>query len=371
MARSDSSPRYGEAGKRRAGGIPFHRRHRRPIVALLTVALLVLGTGTGYAYWLNSQLGNVERVDTDVIKNRPDPDEGRALNILLLGSDKGEPKPGQPDDTTIADDATAASWPSGKYRSDTLMVVHISADRRNVHLVSIPRDTYTTIYDAEGDPQADEKVNAAFSAFGPNGAIATVEQLTDLRMRHLAIIDWEGFKDISSAVGGVPVTIPNSFYDPQQKIQWEAGEQTLEGDKALDYVRTRYGLAGGDFDRIARQQNFMRSLMKKMLDRGTMTNPVKLTQTLGAVTKNLTVDQAWDPQDMRALALSLRGTAAEDVTFLTAPVAGTEELPGVGSIVRLDEAKSADLFTALREDRMDEYLEKYPDEVLADEDQIG
>ena len=310
-------------------------------------------------------------MDTEKIKDRPDPDKGKALNILLLGSDKGEPQEGQPKDTSVAQDATAAQWPSGKYRSDTLMIAHITSDRRNVYLVSIPRDTYTTINDETGTPQSEQKINAAFSQFGPNGAIATVEELTDLRMRHLAIIDWDGFKDLSKAVGGVPVTIPRAFYDPKQKVQWEAGEQTLEGKKALAYVRTRYGLLRGDFDRIARQQNFLRALMKKMLAKGTMTNPVRLTRTLTAVTQNLTVDQSWDPRDMRALALSLRGTQADDVTFLTAPVAGTEELPGVGSVVRLDEAKSAELFTALRTDRMDEYLAKYPDDQLASEDEIG
>ena len=353
MARGTSGPRrYRDAGKRRAGGTPFRRRHRKLLIGLLTVALLVVGTGTGYAYWLNSQLDNVERVDTEKIKDRPDPDKGKALNILLLGSDKGEPQEGQPKDTSVAQDATAAQWPSGKYRSDTLMIAHITSDRRNVYLVSIPRDTYTTINDETGTPQSEQKINAAFSQFGPNGAIATVEELTDLRMRHLAIIDWDGFKDLSKAVGGVPVTIPRAFYDPKQKVQWEAGEQTLEGKKALAYVRTRYGLLRGDFDRIARQQNFLRALMKKMLAKGTMTNPVRLTRTLTAVTQNLTVDQSWDPRDMRALALSLRGTQADDVTFLTAPVAGTEELPGVGSVVRLDEAKSAELFTALRTDRI-------------------
>ncbi len=340
-------------------------------MTVFSVCALVLAVVTGYAYWLNSQLGNVERVDTDAIKNRPDPDEGKSLNILLLGSDEGEPQSGQSKDTTVAEDATAAKWPSGKYRSDTMMIAHISADRRSVHLVSIPRDTYTTIHDEQGDATNEQKINAAFSAYGPNGAIATVEQLTGLRMAHVAIIDWDGFRDLSSAVGGVPVTIPRAFYDPQQKIQWDAGDQELQGQEALDYVRTRYGLEGGDFDRIARQQNFLRSLMQKMLDRGTTSNPVKLTRTLSAVTKNLTVDDDWDPRDMRALALSLRDTTADDVSFLTAPVATTEDVPGIGNVVRLDEAKAEELFTALRDDDVGAYLRKYPDEELAAEDEIS
>ena len=363
--------RYSDAGKRRAGGLPFHRRHHKLIVGLLTAALLVVGAGASYAYLLNSKFGDIATVKTSGLKNRPDPDKGKALNIMLLGSDKGVAVPGASANTTLAEDAKAAKWPSGKYRSDTLMVVHISEDRKHVYLVSIPRDTLATLHDATGEPAQQEKVNAAFSYYGPNGTISTIENLTDVRMRHLAIIDWAGFKDLSHAVGGVPVFIPRPFFDPSQKIQWEAGQQTLEGKKALAYVRTRYGLPNGDFDRIARQQNFLRAMMKKMLAKGTMRNPVKLTRTLSALTQNLTVDEEWNSGDMRGLALSLRGTQAKDVTFFSAPVAGTETVPGLGSVVRLDEVKSKELFKAMKRDTMQNYIKKYPDEVLKSDKEIS
>ena len=369
MARSSRARRQ-VAGKRRAGGPPFHRRHRRAIVAIGTTLALLLAVVTGYAYWLNSQLGDVDRIDTGSLLDRPDPDADEAINILLLGSDAGEPQSQDQRGTSIAEDTTAAEWPSGKYRSDTIMVVHVAADRRSVQIVSIPRDTLTMIYDENGEPTSEQKVNAAFSEYGPNGAIATVEELTGLQMAHLAIIDWDGFKDLSSAVGGVPVTIPESFRDPQQGISWEAGEQTLEGEEALAYVRTRYGLLRGDIDRIARQQNFMRSLMNEMLASGTTSNPVRLTRTLGAVTRNLTVDQDWSPADMRALALALRGTQADDVSFLTAPVAATEDVAGLGNVVRLDEARSAELFEAVSRDRVSDYVERYPEDTLAAEDEV-
>lgn len=363
--------RYGDAGKRRAGGIPFHRRHRKLLIALFTFLIIVPVVGGGaYAYMLNSKLNNVEKAPKIKDTDRPDPDKGKALNILLLGSDKGKKIDGQPANTTISEDAKADEWPVGKYRSDTLMIVHISADRKHVYLTSIPRDTFTTIYDEEGRPQHQGKINAAFSEFGPLGTISTVEHLTNLRMKHLAIIDWAGFRALSTAVGGVPVTIPRAFYDPKQKIQWEAGPQVLEGKRALAYVRTRYGLLRGDFDRIARQQNFLRALMKKILDKGTMTNPVKLINTVSALTENLTVDAEWNAGDMRGLALSLRGTAADDVTFLTAPIAGTETIPVYGSIVRLNEAKAMTLWEALKKDSMTEYLAANPDDVLPAPEEI-
>jgi LCP family protein required for cell wall assembly len=364
-----------DAGKRRADADKFRRRHRKTFLTLVTLAVVIsVGVGiTGaYAYMLNNKLGDVEKVKPKIKEeDRPDPDKGKALNILLIGSDKGKKIPGESADTSIADDAKAAKWPSGKYRSDTLMVVHITSNRKYAFLMSIPRDTLTTIYNEKGEPQGQNKINAAFSDYGPSGTLSTVEHLTDLRMKHLAIIDWEGFKDLSTAVGGVPVTIPRAFYDPKQKIQWEAGRQNLKGKKALAYVRTRYGLLRGDFDRIARQQNFLRALMGKMLAKGTMRNPVKLINTVGALTKNLTVDEDWTAGDMRGLALSLRGMQTKDVIFLTAPVAGTETIPVYGSIVRLDEAKSQEMYTAFRKDNLRAYLKKYPDDVLQPEDEVG
>ena len=364
---------YPDRGKRRAGGPPFHRRHRRLLVSLLAVFIVLPVGGTAtYAYLLNGKLNSIEKVSiTPKEEDRPDPDAGRALNILLIGSDKGQKVAGQPSGTTIAEDARSAQWPAGKYRSDTLMVVHITSDRQNAYLMSIPRDTLVTLHDEQGEPREQGKINAAFAEYGPAGAVATIEQLTDLRMQHVAIIDWEGFKDLSTAVGGVPVDIPRSFYDPQQKIQWDAGPQVLEGKKALSYVRTRYGLQNGDFDRIARQQNFLRALMKKIIDAGSLTSPTKLFSTITALTENLTVDESWNSGDMRGLALSLRGVETDAVVFLTAPVAGTETVPVYGSIVRLDEAKAQELYTSLRDDDLREYLEQYPDDVLKPADEIS
>lgn len=358
-----------DVGRRRRH-VPFRERYRLLLRTVTVLVITIAVSGTGYAALLNSKFGDIARFTTDEIQNRPDPDEGHALNVLVLGVDRGKKIPGRKK-TRLSEDVRAASWPSGRYRSDTIMMVHIAADRKRVFLVSIPRDTYTVIHDNTGGPQQRAKINEAFAEYGPNGTIATVEQLTDVRMKHLALINFNGFKDITRAVGGVEVYVPKAFYDPSQKVYWKAGNQNLEGDRALKYVRTRYGLARSDFDRIARQQNFMRALMKKLLAKGTTRNPVTLTRTLGALTENIVVDEDWDPADMRALALSLRNTTTDDVTFLTAPVAKTETVDGVGSVVLLDEVKAKKLFTAMADDEMDDYVEEYPDDVLKSDREIS
>jgi LCP family protein required for cell wall assembly len=343
--------------------VPLLERYRLLLRTVLILIISIAVVGSGYAALLNSKFGNIARFNTDQIQNRPDPDKGRSLTVLLLGVDRGKKIPGRKP-TRLSEDVRAKTWPAGRYRSDTIMMVHIAANRRHVYLVSIPRDTYTAIYDHTGSPGAKNKINSAFAEFGPNGTIATVEHLTDVRMKHLALINFNGFKDITRAVGGVQVYIPKSFYDPSQKVYWKAGKQNLEGTRALKYVRTRYGLPRSDFDRIARQQNFMRALMKKLLDKGTTRNPVRLTNTLTALSENIVVDQDWDPADMRALALSLRNTGTDDVTFMTAPVSTTRTMPSVGSVVILDEQKAHQLFAAMAKDRMGAYVKAHPDDVL-------
>lgn len=355
----------------RARWAAFGRKHVKALVATGVVLLLVVGAGGYYLWSLNSKLDNIDRFSTDGLNDRPDPNKGEAVNILLLGSDAGKKIPGESQDTTLAEDVESGEWPVGKFRSDTLMVVHITANRKHIYVTSIPRDSFVMIYDDTGEPTHKNKINAAFSEFGPVGTLSTVEHLTNLRIDHVAIIDWAGFKDLSTAVGGVPVTIPETFYDDKQKIEWKAGDYNLKGNRALQYVRTRHGLLRGDFDRIDRQQNFLRSLMMKVLEAGTLTKPKKFSETLEAITDHLTVDEDWENGDIRGLALSLRGTEAEEVQFLTVPIASTPTIEKYGSIVELDKPQTKELFTLMGQGRMGTYVEKYPDELLGDEDDIN
>jgi LCP family protein required for cell wall assembly len=352
---SDSAPSstYAGAGKRKLiKERGFFGRHWILCSVAIVAAVGVLGAG-GWLLYLNNMLGNVDRVGITVDEeNRPPPTHGEELNILLAGADNG---PGP----SIADDVAADRWESGEHRSDTIMILHIPADREKAYLVSIPRDAYVGIYDENGDYVYDDKVNAAFSLYGPSGYLSTIEHLTGLRMDHLAIIDWAGFKDLSSALGGVEVYIPETFYDTSQKVTWEEGTHQLEGKEALQYVRTRYGLEDGDFGRIARQQNFLRSMMGELLSEGTVTNPLKLTSALRAITDNLTVDEDWSGGGIRDLALQLRDIRTEDVTFLTAPTAGYDETEEGASVVLLDEKQGEELWDSIADDDIRGYVKEY------------
>ncbi len=335
----------------------FVRRYR-VLLSLAVVLAIVAGSAGGYLYWLNHQIAAIASVEAGI---EPDPakngggEKNQPLNILLLGADNG----GEAE--SVEADLKDGKWTPFAHRSDTMMIAHIPADRKSVQLVSIPRDTWVPI---EHYPYAggSAKINAAFAYGGPATAIDTVESLTGIAIDHLAIIDWAGFKDLTSALGGVRVYVKESFYDASQRITWEQGWQTLEGDRALQYVRTRYGLEEGDFDRIARQQNFMRATMGKLLSQ--TNNIFAMTKVVNTVSKYLTIDETWDSGEIRNLALSMIGISSADVQFLTAPLGKYDTSPDGQSIVRLAKKQSERLFTDLDNDSIQDYLDRYPDELL-------
>ena len=338
-----SAPAQGRHRAEKTKG--WMRRHKVISSLIILVLVLILAVG-GYMLWLNLKLGNIDRFDGLDASGRPDPAPGEALNILLLGED--------------GDGDTQ--------RADTIILAHITEDRDNAYLVSIPRDSYVEIYDENNEPQGMNKINSAFSYYKEAGAQATVEQLTDIRIDHVAKMNWEGFKDLSTALDGVRVYIPETVYDSSQDYTWEKGWENVEGKIALKYVRTRHGLTNGDFDRIARQQNFMRSLMNKLINEG-LTSPTKLPGVLDAITKNLDVDQTWSGGDIRDLAFNMRGLNSDNVQFLTAPMSGYDNDTPAGSVVLLDKRKCRQLWGAVRGDgklTVEEYAEKYKKDALSD-----
>lgn len=352
-----------------AAVLAWRASRRRASMVILVVLALVVGSAGWYLWSLNSKLGDIQRVDPSPLEtgDRPPVEPTEALNLVLMGADNPTPAVDKP---TVAELLSDGDWNPGAYRSDTLMVVHIPADRAGASVVSIPRDSYVELYDEEGRPQGKNKINAAFSLYGPLGTWRTVENLTGVRLDHMAIIDFEGFRDLTTAVGGVDVYVADSFYDPKQKQQWDRGWTHLEDDLALKYVRTRYGLAEGDFDRVERQQNFLRALLSKVVSPSNVANPVSFSNTVAAATTNLAVDGSWSDQDLRSLAFSLRDLTPQEVEFLTLPLDRYESVPGVGSVNIIDDGRATQLWRAFRQDDVAAYLRENPEDGLGGEREI-
>ncbi|HEX6255635.1 MAG TPA: LCP family protein [Euzebyales bacterium] len=332
-------------------------------VAVAIVALFALFVLAGAGLFLERQRTydqNIERI-ADAFPDEsgrpapaPDPPPNAvapAENWLLVGSDR------RSEQATTGQEADGQLWDFGAQRADTIMLVHLPADRSRVYLVSFPRDSWVPIAG-----YGNAKINAALSFGGPPLLIATLEQLTGVRVDHFAMLDFQGFESMTDALGGVDVRVGQTVSDPARDVEWEAGVHHLDGEQALKFVRQRYNLPGGDFDRIKRQQAFLKALAGRAVDGAVLANPLRLNAFLEAVTSSVSVDDTVTAANLRSLALQMRAVRPNDIVFMTIPTAGLGTEDGQ-SVVYLDRAKSRPLHRALRRATVGRYVRRSGDAV--------
>ena len=323
------------------------------MIALGVVLVLVLGVAGALAYTALRLERNIERVPDvfDTVTDRPaapTPEPGESttpLNVLVLGTDSrisaGDP----------------SQWTQGAQRTDALMLVHLAADRRSGHVMSIPRDSWVPI---PGHGEA--KINAAFSYGGPSLLIQTVEDLTGVRIDHFAVTDFESFERITDAMGGVQMTLEEPLVEDGRTVL-PAGEHLMTGEQALTYVRQRKNLARGDFDRVQRQQAWMRAMVSRVLDEEILRDPTRWYSLLDAVTASVAVDEGLTRDRMTGLLMEARDLRPGEMAFFTVPIRGTGWSADRQSIVELDRPSFDALMAAVREDRIGEFLAANPDAV--------
>ena len=301
------------------------------IVTQLVVAL-VTGLVISTAYKKLDENIHTGRETEHRVKKQPLAD-GEALNILVMGSDT---RAGAGNDI---DGQTEIGQ-----RSDTTILVHISADRKTVYGVSLPRDAMVARPDCEND--AGEKVpgedpvifNDAFSLAGPTCTVAQVESLTGIYIDHYVTVDFNGFKDMVEAVHGVTVCIPEDVDDSAHGITFEAGTQELDGQQALDYVRERSSTPNADIGRMKRQQAFVASMINKVVSAGTLTRPSRVYSFLKAATGSVVTDpELASLSKLANLAYQFRKTDLDNITFITVPI--EEYAPDPNRLIWSDSAK--------------------------------
>jgi len=329
----DDAPGTAPAKKKR-------RKGRIILIAVLIPVLLLAIGGIAAAIYVHNVSSKVQRVDAfkevpEASRPQKDAAAGGAMNFLLLGSDTRDPDN------------------LGGSRSDTIIVMHLNKDQTAAQLISIPRDTWVHVPKSADGKHGDvnAKINAAYAWGGVPLMVQTVEAYTGVRLDHVALVDFAGFKDIVDALGGVNVNVESTFTSthsllPGGKRHFVKGPQVLDGGAALDYARERYSFKDGDFARIRHQQDVIKAILDKASSSGTMSSPSRINSFLNATTDTVSVDESLN---LLGTATQLRHLRSGALHFYTSPSKGTGMI-GDQSVVLPDPAKAKELFTAVRKD---------------------
>lgn len=293
------------------------------VIGLATSLLVLVVAGVVFFGYRHLE-GNIEVSPGFENITEPRPEEvpvvegmpAKPLNILIMGSD-----------TRTGQAAVDGKSPG---LSDTTILLHLSADRERAYGISIPRDLMVArpaCKTSEGDstePAAAVAMwNEAYELGGEACTIAQFEKMSDLRVNHFVVVDFNGFTAMVDALGGVPVCVPNEVNDPIGKIYLKAGRYEVSGKQALDYVRVRHGIGTtetGDIGRMKRQQEFLASMVNKAVSAGTLFNPARLFRFLNAATKSLKADpELAKISTMAGLAQDVRDIGLGKVQFFSLP----------------------------------------------------
>lgn len=332
-----------------AGSERGSRLRRTVTMGLSFLILLVAGVGWGYL----KLTGQIDTFSADGISGDRPPSSSNGQNVLVIGSD-----------TRSGANRKLGGGKGTVGRSDTAFLLHVYGDHRHAVAVSIPRDSLVDIpacKTPDGDwtaPQHHVMFNGAFSVGNtaegnPACTQNTVEHLTGLRVDHTIVVDFSGFAALTSAVGGVPVCLPQDVYErdlspnrpTRGALVFAKGPQTVSGQRALDYVRIRHGIGdGSDIGRIKRQQAFIGSLIKKVKSRGM--NPTTLLPLANAATDAMTVDPGLGSADrLLSFAMSMKNVDLHNTKFVTVPWRYE------GARVAIVEPDADALWAALKADR--------------------
>jgi LCP family protein required for cell wall assembly len=322
---------------------------QRVLIILGIAVFSLVGGGTAAAYGLLHRYESAVHQD-DLMGDAAVPREVQQehwksgpLNFLLLGSDSRE---GETDKGVVAGE-----------RSDTIMLMHISAKRDSAAIISIPRDSYVMIPESKGRKAGMNKLNAAYAFGGAPLAAKTVSLLTGITLDGAMIVNFAGIRKMVDAVDGVEVCVDYDVKSTFSNTRWKKGCHNMNGKNAEEFVRSRKGVPGGDFGRMHDQQLVVSGIINKVSQGDVLSNPLKFDKLVVTAAQSLTVDKSID---LRTLAMSVKTIRPENVKFGTAPFSNPGLKTPVGSAVELDAVKDKELFDAIKNDTMAAYFAANP-----------
>jgi LCP family protein required for cell wall assembly len=237
-----------------------------------------------------------------------------------------------------------------------MILAHISKDRDQATLISIPRDSYAEVpqwTDDNGKVHAATamKINATFAFGGPQLTIRTIESMTGLRIDHYVEVNFVGFMRIVDALGGVPFCTEKAIDDPKSHLVLPAGDHVFDGVTAVKYVRSRYFDPTGDIGRMDRQQKFVGAMLRRATSSGVLFNPVRLVSFINAALSTVRTDPGLDRDVLITMATQLRNLDPSRVTFLTVPLSNLYyNANGVTAAVLWHPRLSKELWQKIRTD---------------------
>ncbi|ALO10710.1 transcriptional regulator [Streptomyces venezuelae] len=279
----------------------------------------------------------------------PEPEQG--LNLLVVGLDtrKG---------VTAEEKERFNLGGQACDCTDVMMLVHVSAANDRVDVVSLPRDSLTTLPADHRDRRTGKvhaahpsKINGAWAEGGSSFAVETVESMTGLPVHRYLEIDFRRFMDTVDRVdGGVSVCTAEPLKDPSTGIDLQPGTKRVAGGEALQYVRSRKADGQMDFGRIQKQQRFVVNTLERLRE-GILDDPEQLMAFAATLRGTAAAERGISPDELLTLADRLRELPPDRMAFATVPVRGfNPDIAGVGSTLAWDEEGAAEVFGRLRED---------------------
>ncbi|MGW3359914.1 LCP family protein [Streptomyces bungoensis] len=331
----------GPEGPRGGAPRPAPNWRRRIKWTAITLATVLIVTSVATYFWADSKLHR----DVDLSKVIDRPEAGAGTNYLIVGSDSRK-------GMTAEDKKKLHTGSAQGQRTDSMMILHVGDNGDT--LVSLPRDSDVVIPSYKGSTSGKvypnqgrhTKLNAAYAEDGPTLLVRTVEYNTGLHIDHYVEIGFAGFAKIVDAVGGVDITIDKGFKDKYSGADFKAGKQTLNGEEALAFVRTRHAFAASDLQRTKNQQKFLSALAHQVATPSTVLNPFKFYPTMSAGLDTLTVDKDMSLWDLASMFWAMKGVSGGDGTSLNMPVSGS-----TGGNLVWDKAKMKTLVDELKNDQ--------------------
>jgi len=329
------------AGRGRFGWIT---RRRVGYTALGLVVVLLAVSVTTY-FWADSKV----RREVDLSKVEDRPPAGKGTNYLIVGSDSRE-------GLTKEDEKNLHTGAAEGQRTDSMMILHTGGN--GTTLMSLPRDSYVTIPAFTGErthkryPASTHKLNKAYADGGPELLTRTIEYNTGIHIDHYAEIGFAGFVNLVDALGGVTIHLDKPLHDKASGADFSAGDQEMNGQQALTFVRERHQEADQDLGRMRHQQQFLSAIAHQAASPWTILNPFKLYPVIGSGLDTLIVDKDMSLRNLASMFFAMKGVSGGDGHSITVPIANANYMTATdGDAVKWDMGKAKPLFAELINDQ--------------------